>query len=165
MEIVQIDVTDLIPYARNARTHSDAQVAQIAASVREFGFNNPILLRDDKTIIAGHGRVLAAQKLGLASLPCVFLSHLTETQARAYVLADNQLAVKAGWDADMLALELDDLRCLGFDPGFLGFSEADLSRLASDFLPGTADDQGKLDQFAPKMIECPHCGKEFDSRG
>lgn len=137
----------LIPYARNARTHSPEQVAEIAASIKEFGFNNPVLLRDDFTIIAGHGRVLAARKLGMDTVPAIFLSHLTEAQARAYVLADNQLATHAGWEADMLKLELDDLSGLGFDPELLGFSDADLAALLVQTIePTDVDAEPQVDK-------------------
>jgi hypothetical protein len=115
-------VTDLIPYARNARTHSDAQVAQIAASIKEFGFTNPVLTHGND-ILAGHGRVLAARKLGMATVPTIDLSHLTKTQARAYILADNQLSLNAGWEAEMLALELAELNADGFDLDLLGFPD------------------------------------------
>jgi ParB-like chromosome segregation protein Spo0J len=137
----------LIPYARNARTHSPEQVAEIAASIKEFGFNNPVLLRDDNTIIAGHGRVLAARKLGMVEVPCIYLSHLTEAQARAYVLADNQLATHAGWEADMLKLELDDLSGLGFDPELLGFNDADLAALISHGETDIAKEWGGMPEF------------------
>jgi ParB-like chromosome segregation protein Spo0J len=101
---------ELIPYARNAKKHAPEQVAAIAASIKEFGFNAPVLIAADKTIVAGHGRVLAAQKLGLKEVPCVVLDHLTETQRRAYVLADNRLGeLGGGWDAEMLKLEVEDL--------------------------------------------------------
>jgi ParB-like chromosome segregation protein Spo0J len=100
----------LIPYARNSRTHSEAQVAQIAGSIREFGFTNPVLIDADNGIIAGHGRIMAAQKLGLAEVPCIRLDHLTETQRKAYIIADNKLALNSGWDEDMLALELGELK-------------------------------------------------------
>lgn len=110
----------LIPYARNARTHSDVQVAQVAASIREFGWTNPVLVADGM-IIAGHGRVLAARQLGMTHVPTVDVSHLTPVQRRAYVLADNQLALKAGWDAEMLSLELSDLKADGFDLALTGF--------------------------------------------
>ena len=123
-QIVPRAVTDLIPYARNARTHSDAQVVQIAASIKEFGFVNPILTHGDG-VVAGHGRLLAARKLGMATVPTLDLSHLTKTQARAYVLADNQLAVNAGWDAEMLTLELIDLKADGVDLDLLGFLDLD----------------------------------------
>lgn len=114
-EIEYKPTADLIPYARNARTHSEAQVNQIAASIKEFGFNNPVLIGEDNGIIAGHGRVLAAQKLGLERVPCLRLGHLSETERRAYVLADNKIALNAGWDEAMLALEVKDLAELG-DP-------------------------------------------------
>ena len=141
-QVVTRYITDLIPYARNARTHSDAQVAQIAASIKEFGFNNPILTRGS-SIVAGHGRLLAARKLGLAEVPTIDLAHLTETQARAYVLADNQLALNAGWDGDMLNLELLDLQAAGVDLNLLGFP--DVAALlappgAGGLLPGADPD-------------------------
>jgi DNA modification methylase len=120
---------ELIPYARNPRTHSDAQVAQIAASIREFGWTNPVLVDDANGIIAGHGRVLAARKLGLERVPVIELAHMTEAQKRAYVLADNQLALNAGWDDVLLRLELADLLGLGFDLGLIGFAEGELERL------------------------------------
>jgi hypothetical protein len=145
--IAELAVDDLVPYSRNARTHTPAQVAEIAASIREFGFNNPVLVRDDKTIISGHGRVLAARKLGLATVPCLFLSHLTPTQARAYVLADNQLATHAGWDAEMLALELDELRQADIDPALLGFTDDDLADLLGAFAPETdVDAEPQIDK-------------------
>lgn len=120
-------VDALIPYARNARTHSEAQIAQIAASMVEFGFTNPILIDEDGGIIAGHGRVLAARKLGLAKIPCVELSHLTLIQKRAYVIADNKLALNAGWDDEMLDLELRELSESGVDLDLIGFEDFDLS--------------------------------------
>jgi hypothetical protein len=126
MKIEQLPTADLIPYARNTRTHSPEQVAQIAGSIREFGFTNPILIDADNGIIAGHGRVMAASKLGLAKVPCIRLAHLTDTQKRAYIIADNKLALNAGWDEAMLGLELADIREADFDLGLLGFSEDDL---------------------------------------
>lgn len=148
MEIIQVDIDRLIPYARNARTHSDAQVAQIAASIREFGFNNPILLRDDNTVIAGHGRLLAARKLGITSVPVVYLSHLTETQARAYVLADNQLATHAGWDSDLLQIELDELAAAGVDAELLGFSDKDLREILPAVDRSELDAEPQIDKAA-----------------
>ncbi len=129
-EISQVSTEDLIPYAKNARTHTDEQVAQIAASIREFGFVNPVLLKDDNTIIAGHGRVMAARKLGLDTVPAVYLSHLTDTQARAYVIADNKLALNAGWDDELLNLELGDLADEGFDLDLTGFDVGEIEGLA-----------------------------------
>src|SRR6187200_2800930 len=108
-------VASLIPYTRNARTHSEAQVALIAGSIREYGFTSPVLVDGDNGIIAGHGRVLAARKLGLTSVPVIELGHLTEAQRRAYILADNRLAEQAGWDKELLTLEVADLGELGVD--------------------------------------------------
>src|SRR6266851_7935120 len=122
----------LIPYVRNPRTHSDAQVAQIAASIAEFGFNNPILVDTNAGIIAGHGRLLAARKLQIQQVPVIVLDHLSETQKRAYILADNKLALNAGWDEDLLGLELSDLRDLDFNLDLTGFDELELSRLIAD---------------------------------
>ena len=145
----------LIGYARNARTHSEAQVAEIAGSIREFGWTNPILVDGDNGVIAGHGRVLAARKLGLAEVPVIELAHLTETQKRAYILADNKLALNAGWDHDLLALELGDLKDAGFDLGLTGFSGdevADLLKPAVD--AGDADDDGAADEV-PEPVADP----------
>lgn len=129
--IINIKTTDLIPYARNARTHSDEQVVQIAASIHEFGWTNPVLVDEQRVIIAGHGRVLAARKLGLSTVPCIELSHLSEAQKRAYIIADNKLALNAGWDDELLKLELFALEEEGFDLALTGF---DLDELA-DLMP------------------------------
>lgn len=127
-----IDIESLIPYARNSRTHDDSQVAQIAASIKEFGFTNPVLVDADSGIIAGHGRVLAARKLKLAEVPCIRLGHLTETQKRAYVIADNKLAMNSGWDNEMLKLEFAELTDEGFDLDLIGFSEEELAEILKD---------------------------------
>jgi len=165
MKIEQVKIEALIPYARNSRTHSDGQVAQIAASIKEFGFTNPVLIDETGSIIAGHGRVMAARKLGLADLPSIRLTHLTEAQKKAYVIADNKLALNAGWDDEMLAVELTDLKDMSFDLDMTGFTADEIAALNTpDFQPGTEDDQGKLDELEPKWIACPHCGKEFDAR-
>lgn len=165
MKTEQIAIDQLIPYARNARTHSEAQVAQIAASIREFGFCNPVLIDENDGIIAGHGRVLAARKLGLSEAPCIRLSHLTKTQRRAYILADNKIALNAEWDMELLGLEFDDLKAEGFDLELTGFDDAELLGMeVPEFLPATEDEQGKLDELAPIWVKCPHCGKEFNSR-
>ena len=126
-EVVDLDM--LAPYARNSRTHSDSQVAQIAESIREYGFTNPILIDDDGGIIAGHGRVLAARSLGMDRAPCIRLSGLTESQRRAYVIADNRLALNAGWDLDVLAQELADLQAMNFDVDLLGFDDGEIEKI------------------------------------
>jgi ParB-like chromosome segregation protein Spo0J len=132
----------LIPYARTPRTHSDTQVAQIAASIAEFGINNPILVDTKAGVIAGHGRLLAARKLQLAEIPVIVLDHLTEAQKRAYILADNQLALNAGWDDTLLAAELAALQKEDFNLDLIGFEDAELTRLlaAQDAAEGLTDE-------------------------
>ncbi len=142
MQIESVPIESLIPYARNARTHSDEQVAQIAGSIREFGFTNPVLIDGDGGIIAGHGRVMAARKLGLADVPCIRLGHLTEMQRRAYIIADNKLALNAGWDDDMLALEFQDLQGMGFDLELTGFGLDDIDELLAEL---DATQEGETD--------------------
>jgi len=129
MQVQQYKVEDLIPYANNSRTHSDAQVAQIAASIKEFGWTNPILVDGEKGIIAGHGRLMAARKLKMAEVPVIEISHLTETQKKALVIADNKLALNADWDLDLLTIELDELLADGFDLELLGFDKDELDKL------------------------------------
>jgi len=141
MKIEQIPVDRLIPYARNSRTHSDEQVAQIASSIREFGFTNPVLIDGNDGIIAGHGRVLGARKLGMDAVPCVRLEHLTETQKRAYIIADNKLALNAGWDEEMLALEFEELRGEDFDLSLTGFDAEELDALMGEAEGGEYDDE------------------------
>jgi ParB-like chromosome segregation protein Spo0J len=122
-------VERLVPYERNARTHSAQQTAQIAASIQEFGFTNPILVASDDGIIAGHGRLAAAKELGLAEVPVVVLDHLSPEQKRAYVLADNKLALNAGWDDQLLRMELEALQLEDFDLSLLGWSDDELAEL------------------------------------
>ena len=129
MKITQKKVTELIPYVNNSRTHSDEQVAQIAASIKEFGWTNPILIDGDNGIIAGHGRLLAARKLGHKEVPTIELSELTETQKKAYIIADNRLALNAGWDNEMLTIELNDLLADGFALELLGFDPNEIDSL------------------------------------
>lgn len=130
MQIEQLKTDDLLSYARNSRTHSEAQVDQIAASIKEFGFTNPVLIDAEGQIIAGHGRVMAARKLKLSEVPCIRLAHLTETQKKAYVIADNKLALNAGWDDELLALEIEDLKEENFDLSLLGFTQDELDDIA-----------------------------------
>jgi len=168
MKIEQIPTADLIPYARNTRTHSPEQVAQIAGSIREFGFTNPVLIDSENGIIAGHGRVMAASKLGLAKVPCIRLAHLTDTQKRAYIIADNKLALNAGWDEEMLGLELADLREADFDLGILGFDSFAIEQFLN---PPERNDEapessgGEIDVDGMQMeCACPKCGFEFDPK-
>ena len=122
-------VDELIPYSKNARTHSESQVAQIAASIIEFGFTNPVLIDGEKGIIAGHGRLMAAKKLGLKEVPVVVLDHLSETQKKAYIIADNKLAENAGWDEEILASELADLKEENFNLDLIGFEDQELEKI------------------------------------
>ncbi len=132
-------VASLIPYARNSRTHSDAQVTKIAASIREFGFLNPIIVDGANGIIAGHGRVMAAQKLGLSTLPVIEAGHLSEAQKRAYIIADNRLALDAGWDNDLLKIELQDLQADGFDLALTGFEIGEIAGFLEEATEGLTD--------------------------
>ena len=129
MQIVQKKVLELIPYINNARTHSEEQVAQIAASIKEFGFTNPILTDGDNGVIAGHGRLLAARKLGMTELPTIELSHLSPAQKKAYIIADNKLALNSGWDDELLALEICDLENNHFNLEILAFSDDELDKI------------------------------------
>ncbi len=129
----------LLPYARNSRTHSDAQIQQIASSIKEFGFTNPILIDENNQIIAGHGRLSAAHLLKIKEVPCIRLAHLTEAQKKAYVIADNKLALNAGWDDAMLALELKDLESENFDLSLTGFNEDELAKLLVEAVEGQTD--------------------------
>jgi len=125
-KIEQLKTTDLIPYAGNTRTHDENQVAQVASSIKEFGFTNPILIDSSNGIIAGHGRLMAAQKLGMENVPCLRIDHLTDAQRRAYIIADNKLALNAGWDEDALAVEIARLLEDEFDMALTGFGEDEL---------------------------------------
>lgn len=141
-------VEDLIPYARNSRTHSDAQVAQIAASIKEFGWRVPILIDGENGIIAGHGRVLAARKLGMDEVPTIDGSDMTETQKRAYVIADNKIALNAGWDEELLALEIQDLKELAVDISLLAFDPSELVTSQIDY--SVLDDE-EIDEQLDEM--------------
>ncbi|MBC8587478.1 site-specific DNA-methyltransferase [Paratissierella segnis] len=131
-ELKLINIDELIPYANNARTHSKDQINKLRSSLREFGFINPILIDKDYNILAGHGRVMAAREEGIKEVPCVLVEHLTEAQKKAYILADNRLAMDAGWDDEMLALELENLKELDFDMDLTGFDAAEIDELFSN---------------------------------
>jgi len=139
IEYLKIDA--LIPYARNSRTHSDDQVAQVAASIKEFGFTNPVLIDSDGGIIAGHGRVLAARKIGMEQVPTIALHGLSDTQKRAYIIADNKLALNSGWDEEMLALEFEELKLEGFDIELTGFSMDEIADLMPEEIPAGLTDE------------------------
>ena len=166
-------IKKLIPYARNARTHSDEQVAQIAASMREWGWTNPILIDEANGIIAGHGRVLAARQLGLTDAPCMVATGWSDAQRRAYVLADNKLALNAGWDAEMLSLEIKGIADLGFNMTLAGFGEDELAALSADKTEGLTDpdDVPETPETTVTVLgdvwllgayfKCEECGKQF----
>ena len=170
-KIEQWPLARLRPYERNARTHSPEQVAQIAASIQEFGFTNPILVGEDDGIIAGHGRLAAAMDLGLTEVPVIVLGHLTAEQRRAYVLADNQLALNAGWDMELLQQEVIGLNLADFDLSLLGFDE---DRIAGLLDPEGIDreESGPKDRkgaeeygeedFSEFEHKCPRCNFEFN---
>ncbi len=165
MKVVQKAVDKLIPYINNSRTHSDEQVAQIAASIKEFGWTNPILVDGENGIIAGHGRLMAARKLGYTEVPTIELKDLTETQRKAYIIADNRLALNAGWDNEMLTIELNDLLADGFALEMLGFDAGIVEQL----LMGETPDLGllpeeKLDNFLngdTKILRLAYDEQEF----
>ena len=141
LNIEYVAVDELVPYCRNARTHSDAQVAQIAASIREFGFTNPVLIDGDKGIVAGHGRLSAARKLDMKTVPCIRLDGMTETQKRAYIIADNKLALNAGWDDAMLACEFADLVTAGYNVELTGFTAEEFAALITKEVPAGLTDE------------------------
>lgn len=136
----KVNIDKLVPYARNARTHSKEQILQLRSSLREFGFVNPVIVDKDLNIIAGHGRVLAAKEEGITEVPCVFVEHLTEAQKRAYIIADNRLALNAGWDTEMLSVELAELQGVDFDLSLLGFDDSELNKLMGNINDVKDDD-------------------------
>lgn len=148
MQVTYKNIEDLIPYARNSRTHSDKQIAQIAASIKEFGWRNPVLIDGDNGIIAGHGRVLAARKLNIDQIPTIDGSDMTDIQKRMYVIADNKLALNADWDDEILALELEELESLGADIDILGFDDDELDDLVDS-------DEGDGDEPYTNKVEAP----------
>lgn len=147
MEIVQKSVKSLIPYVNNARTHTKAQVKQIAKSIKEFGFTNPVLIDPDDGIIAGHGRVKAAESLGMDEVPCIVLSGLSEKQKRAYIIADNKIALNAGWDDSLLKLEIRELMQDEFDLDLIGFSNDEVAGLL------TVEEQEEAEDGTEKFAE------------
>lgn len=163
-EVEQWPIDKLIPYAKNSRTHSEEQVAQIAASIKEWGFTTAVLVDESGSIIAGHGRLMAARKLGLASLPVMVAKGWSDAQKKAYVLADNKLALNAGWDNDLLALELAEIKELGFDLNLTGFAAGEIAALTfeeKEHYPDSSSQEINVDDY--KMgHQCPKCGFEFN---
>jgi ParB family chromosome partitioning protein len=158
--IVIRPIASLRPCGRNARTHSGAQIGQIAASLREFGWTNPVLIDEGGTVIAGHARVEAARRLEMAEVPCIVIEGLTDAQKKACAIADNKLALNAGWDDELLRLELLDLKDLDFNLDLLGFDPDELA----DIMLGADVEQPEYDESAAddvKMATCPKCGHSF----
>jgi len=149
MRIINKQTSELMPYARNSRTHSEQQVAQIAAAIREFGWTNPILIKSDNTVIAGHGRLMAAKEIGMLKVPCIVLDNLSDEQCRALVIADNKLALNAGWDMDILISELSELKDLDFDFEIIGFSDEELNSIINGLYEedGDESDDGDIDNI------------------
>jgi len=165
LKITQKKVESLIPYINNSRTHSDAQVAQIAASIKEFGWTNPILVDGSNGIIAGHGRLLAARKLGFKEVPVIELADLTDTQRKAYIIADNKLALNAEWDKEILSIELGTLQGVNFNIDLLGFDAIELSDLFDEQIkmPESSSEEIDIDEYNMNC-KCPKCGFEFDAK-
>lgn len=164
MEITNRPLEALEPYARNSRTHSPEQIAQLVASINEFGWTNPVLIDEHGGVIAGHGRIMAARQLGMVEVPCIVLAGLTETQKRAYVIADNKLALGAGWDDAMLKLELEELGGLDFNLELTGFTLPELN----DILIEKKVEGGGTRELNPDEFElqqkCPRCGFEYNTK-
>jgi ParB-like chromosome segregation protein Spo0J len=158
-----VKLADLREFPNNPRTHSAEQITEIVLSIQQFGFNNPILIDETNTILAGHGRYFAAKKLKLKDLPCVIVGGLTDEQKLAYVIADNKLALNADWDYETLCFELDGLRDAGFDITLTGFKDWEIDSL---FNPDSSDEKPKKSENkgTRKSVECPNCGEEFEPR-
>ena len=158
-EIKSVPISELIPYVNNARKHSEKQIQQIASSIKEFGFNNPILIDSENGIIAGHGRMEGARLLGLESVPCIEVKHLTEAQKKAFIIADNQIATNASWDYDFLNIEMNILNEANYDLSQLGFSNEEIDNFLKnqdEFLPSDIEDQSEIDTPAER---CETCGQ------
>lgn len=153
-------IEKLVPYDKNARTHSDEQVAQLAASIAEFGFVNPILVDTAAGVIAGHGRLAAAKDLGLKQVPVVVLDHLTPAQKRAYVIADNKLALNAGWDMSLLQQEMASLQLADFDLSVLGFDDTELASILESEDDEMVAGEGSTEKQSKQQI-CPECGHQW----
>lgn len=178
-QLLLVPIGDLVPYANNARVHSKAQIGQLRASLRQFGFVTPVLIDFENNIIAGHGRVEAAKAEGMTEVPCVLVTNLTEAQCRAYILADNRLSEAASWDEPTLKMELESLTALSFDTGVIGFDAAAVKALRigesapektvtvgeyTRSAPGqNGEDAGEDPEGAGRTVRCPHCGHTFEA--
>ena len=164
MEIIYKNIDELIPYINNSRTHSEEQVNQIVASINEFGFTNPLLIDEKDNIIAGHGRLLASKKLKMEEVPCIVLSGLTEAQKKAYIIADNKMALNAGWDFNLLSLELENLKELDFDLELTGFSVDEIDGLlnTNEDIEDNDYEEQDLKENNTQLHKCPECGCEFE---
>ena len=163
MEIVYKKIDDLIPYVNNTRTHTEEQINQVASSIKEFGFTNPVLVDADGGIIAGHCRTLAAKKLKFKEVPCIELSNLTEAQKKAYIIADNKLALNASWNEELLKIEIESLKELDFDLDLLGFDSLELQDLLGESKEIEMKDffeEIEQKEKIEKTFICEHCGKE-----
>jgi ParB-like chromosome segregation protein Spo0J len=165
LQIEQTPIHALRPQDRNARTHSKRQIRQIADSMKRFGFNNPILTDDNSQIIAGHGRLEAAKLLGMTTVPSIRLSHMSETEKRAYIIADNEIALKAGWDRETLAIELQGLIDLGFEVELTGFEPAEIDLILGDWQEASSEPAAPEDQYAEPPEDAPVSLTESEGRG
>ncbi|RKM32986.1 DNA methylase [Moraxella catarrhalis] len=163
LQIVYKSVDQLIPYVSNSRTHSDDQITQIASSIKEFGFTNPVLIDENDGVIAGHGRIMAAKKLGLDEVPTITLAGLSDTQRKAYVIADNKLALNADWDFTLLKTEIEAIQALDFNLDLLGFDHQELMDVLQlePIENATKEDFDEVEPFE-LGCKCPRCGYEFD---
>ena len=158
-ELQLVPISKLVPYVNNARTHSPEQIVKLRSSLREFGFINPVIIDRDYGVIAGHGRIAAAKEEGIAEVPCVFADHLTEAQKKAYIIADNRMAMDAGWDEELLRVEIESLQAADFDPLLTGFDADELADLFSDDSKEVKDDDYDLTAALEKLK------KEFNLNG
>ena len=166
MNIIQVSLDKIIPYARNPRVNTQSAIDKVKSSIHEFGWQQPIVVDKEYIIIAGHTRYLAAKQLGLSEVPVHIAENLTPAQIQAYRITDNRSAQESKWDDELLKIELFDLKSMDYDLGLTGFDAGELYLMIEgvSFEPGSEYDQGKLDQLSPKLVACPHCGKEFDLR-
>ena len=164
-ELQNWPIDKIIEYVRNPRKNEHA-VDRVAAAIHEFGFRVPLLAKSDGSLVDGHLRLKAAKKLGLSDVPVILCDDMSEAQIKAFRISVNKVADYAEWDDELLRLEFDELDAMGFDLELTGFTHQEMFEIITDkeFAPGTMDNQGKLDELNPKMVTCPNCGEEFDSR-